>query len=135
MITASGFGYTTCEALSLGTPVIVTPVESFLEIGVKDGENGFVVDWNLDNVNVQEIYKKRLKFDYSPPKTTWKDVIAKGKSTYTPETDKEAIYITTGYFDMELNKWVEPTSVSDDWLRVSKERAKYLVKNGVARYE
>lgn len=42
-----GFGYTTCESLMVGTPVIVTPCESFLEIGVKNGENGFVVPFNM----------------------------------------------------------------------------------------
>ena len=39
------YGYSVAESLTLGTPVIVTPVEAFLEIGVKDGENGFVLDW------------------------------------------------------------------------------------------
>lgn len=118
----------------LGTPVIVTSVEAFIEIGVKNGENGFIADWHLNNVNIQEIYKKRLKFNYTPPESTWKNIIAKGKSKYTGN-DLVPIYITTGYDDIELKRHVEPTSVSDDWLYVTKERAEYLVKNGVARYE
>lgn len=130
---ANGFGYSVAEALSLGTPVIVTPVEAFLEIGVTN-ENGFIVDWYLNNVDVKEIYKKRLKFKYEPPVTKWKDIIAKGKSKYKGN-DLIPIYIIKGYDDMELGKHIEPTTISDDWLYVKKERAEYLVKNGVARYE
>lgn len=129
----SGFGYSVAEALSLGTPVIVTPVEAFLEIGVTS-ENGFIVDWYLNNVDVKEIYKKRLKFKYEPPTTKWKSIIAKGKSKYV-ESDLTPIYIIKGYDDMELGRHIEPTTISDDWLYVKKERAEYLVKNGVARYE
>ena len=35
--------YSVLEALSLNTKVIVTPLEAFFELGVKDGENGIVV--------------------------------------------------------------------------------------------
>ena len=126
-----GFGYTVAEALSLGTPVIVTPVEAFLEIGVKNGDNAFVIDWNVQNVNIDDIYKKRLKINYEPPMTRWKEIIAPGKSTYKPD-NKLAVNIRSGYWDTELGVRVEPTKISGDCVVTTKERAKYLIENGVA---
>lgn len=128
-----GFGYTVAESLTLGIPVIVTPVESFLEIGVKDNENGFVVPFNMKNIDVDRIYKSRLKFKYEPPESKWKDEI-KEKKTYKPKDDV-AIEITQRYYDCELKKWVDPTKETGDCLIVTKERAEYLVRNGVAKYE
>lgn len=122
------FGYSVAEALTLGTPVIVTPVEAFLEIGVTN-ENGFVLDWDLKNVNVQDIYKKRFKFNYTPPITTWEKEIAPGESKYKYD-GRKAVEITKRYYDMELEKWIEPDTT--DCLILTKERAKYLIEKGVA---
>lgn len=129
-----GFGYTVAESLMLGIPVIVTPVESFLEIGVKDNENGFVVPFSMNKVDVSKIYKSRLKFKYEPPESKWREEVAKGKSNYKDD-GKIAIEITQRYYDCELNKWVEPTKTTGDCITVTKERADYLVRNGVAKYE
>lgn len=115
----------------LGTPVIVTSVEAFLEIGVKNGVNGWVLDWNLRNVNIQEIYKTRLKFKYEPPKSTWEKEIAPG-SYHHKYDGKVAIEITKRFYDLETGVWVEPTSVTTDSLICTKERAEYLIRNGVA---
>ena len=130
-----GFGYTVAESLMLGTPVIVTPVESFLEIGVRNGENGFVVPFNMKDIDINQIYKSRLKFKYEPPKTTWEKQIVKSKSTYKPEKDLVAINITKRYFDCEFNSWIEPTKQTGDSIMVTKDRAEYLVRNEVAIYE
>ena len=40
---SESFSYSVVEALSVNTKVIVTPLEVYDEIGVKDGENAFVV--------------------------------------------------------------------------------------------
>lgn len=66
----------------LGTPVIVTPNEAFIEIGVKDGENGFIVDYDMKNIDIDKIYNSRLNFKYEPPRDTWNDILVDGKSTY-----------------------------------------------------
>ena len=121
------FGYSVAESLCLGTPVIVTPVEAFKEIGVTN-ENGFVLDWNLNNVNIQEIYKKRLKFKYTPPTSTWEKEVT-GKSNYKYEGQK-AVEITKRYYDMEQEKWINADTT--DCMILTKERAEYLIRNGVA---
>lgn len=125
------FGYSVAEALTLGTPVIVTPVEAFQEIGVKDNENGFVLDWDLNKVDIKKIYKTRLKFKYEPPKSTWEKEIAPG-SYHHKYDGKVAIEITKRFYDLETGVWVDPTSVTTDSLICTKERAEYLIRNGVA---
>ncbi len=66
-------GYSVLEALVLNTKVIVTPLDAFKEIGVKDGENGFFIPFEcFDEENkemlleiIQKIYEnKEMKIDY-----------------------------------------------------------------------
>lgn len=128
-----GFGYSVAESLILGTPVIVTNVDAFKEIGVTN-ENGFILDFELSNVNVQDIYKKRLKFNYTPPMSIYKDIIEKAKTKYTPG-DKIAINIIKRYYDKEEGRNIDITKNTGDCLLTTKERADYLVRNGVAIYE
>lgn len=70
---SESMGYSTLEALALKTKVIVTPLEAFYEIGVVDGENGFVIPFeyfeekNKDKLVelVKKIYREKDKeFDY-----------------------------------------------------------------------
>lgn len=88
----------------------------------------------MKGINIEEIYKSRLKFKYEPPKTRWEEIVAKGKKTYTPD-ENVAINITDRYYDCDLQRWVEPTKQTGDCIVVTKERAEYLIKNGVAKYE
>lgn len=67
-----GFGYTPCEALCMGVPVIVTPCTAFKEIGVVNGENGYIVNFDMTNIDLQKIYENVLKFNYEPPRTMWR---------------------------------------------------------------
>lgn len=77
-----GYCYSIVESLCVGTPVIVTNIPVVKEIGVKDHENGFILDFDLENVPIKEIYESKLKFKYEPLKDEWEDVLQKGKSTY-----------------------------------------------------
>lgn len=54
--------YSVLEALSLNTKVIVTPLEAFFELGVKDGENGIIVPPEyFDEGNEDKLKKILLK--------------------------------------------------------------------------
>lgn len=65
------FGLSVCESLILGTPVIVTDLEAFKEIGCKHGKNAIICDLNMKNVDIDLIKKGLPKFTYTPPKETW----------------------------------------------------------------
>lgn len=62
-------GYSVLEALVLNTKVIVTPLEAFKELGVKDGENGYYLPFEYFDVNnmenmisfAEKIYKNKDK--------------------------------------------------------------------------
>ena len=62
-------GYSVLEALALNTKVIVTPLEAFYELGIKDGENGYFIPFeyfNSDKMDemikfIEKIYKNKDK--------------------------------------------------------------------------
>jgi len=81
---AEGYCYSVVEALSLGTPVIVTDMPVMSEIGVNK-DNGFILDFNLSNVDTKAIYEKEFNFKYEPPKSEWQKELIKSKSNYKEE--------------------------------------------------
>ena len=87
--------YSVIEALSLGTPAIVTDVPVFKELGLNE-TNSFTLDFELSNVDINAIYNKEFDFKYTAPKTAWGKELVRGKSSYNPkevvkETKQEAI--------------------------------------------
>lgn len=127
-----GFGYSPYEALCLGTPVIVTDVTAFKEMGIKNGENGYIVDFDLENINCKEIYEKRPKFDYKPLEDNYKNILAKGESSYMKDFEKkvevEAI-INPFFYDIELK---ENKPLGAKYI-VNKNRADDLVEKGLVK--
>lgn len=79
-----GFGYVPEEALQQGIPVIVTPFSVLDELGIIDGKNAIVVDFDLKNVDVWDIYNRIGTFDfkYEPKKSDWRKILSPGKGTY-----------------------------------------------------
>lgn len=124
-----GYGYTPAEALTLGTPVIVTPCPAFLEIGVKDKENAFVLDYDLNNVPIQEIYKGLPKFEYKAKKDNYDKLLAKGENTYKKEMNKIVkVKSKKDYYDINFNRLINKGEIFE----VNKIRAETLEENDVA---
>ena len=114
------FGLSVCEALILGTPVIITPLEAFKEIGCIHGINACICDFNMQQVDIDLITKKRLKFDYKPPKSEWYKYLGK-ESNYNPK-DLTRVKTLKRWWDLETNKHYP----RDTYVNVRKERASYL---------
>ncbi len=78
-----GFCYSLVEALELGIPVLVTPLEVLPEIGFEDGKNGYMIPFDMD-FDVDIIYKKQLKgtftykYDNIKRVDQWKKILGKG---------------------------------------------------------
>lgn len=122
-----GYCYSVVEALCVGTPVIVTDIPVFKEIGVNEN-NGFILDFDLSNVSVEKIYKGLPKFEYKPKEDNWKDILEKGKSKYKEELKmKVKVKCTRNYLDIQLAKEV----TKDDEFIVNSVRAEELVNAGV----
>ena len=57
--------YTMVESLYLGVPVICTPFPFLDEIGIKDGKNAWVLNFDLSNMNhIVKNINNKLKFDF-----------------------------------------------------------------------
>lgn len=91
------FGYSPIEALSVGTPVIVSDLPVFKELGIKDGVNGWVFDEDMSNLDVEKIYNTKLKFKYEPPQDTWGEELAKGKKTYKHSNEYNTVQATESF--------------------------------------
>ena len=77
------FGLSVCESLILSTPVIITPLEAFKEIGCIHGKNAVVCDFDMKNVDLDMIVSKMPDFAYKPPKSEWNKYLNRNK-TYNP---------------------------------------------------
>lgn len=95
------FGLSVCEALIMGTPVIITDLEAFKEIGCKHGENAVICDMNMNNVDLDMIIRNDMKFTYTPPKANWDKYLSREK-TYNPNELVEVRFIKPTW-DLETN--------------------------------
>ena len=123
--TSESYGFTPNEALSVGTPVLLMDLPIWKELNIQDGVHGWIID-DIDTFDVNKLYKKLPKIKYNPPKDTWRDILAPGKSNYM--IDMKTIVKVRGiiepYFnDIELNKRI-PFGYEYD---VNKVRADDLV--------
>ena len=121
------FGLSVAEALTLGTPVIVTDIPAFREIGCIHGKNAIICDLDMKNVDVDMIKKGLPKFTYKPPKSNW-DKYLDNDTDYNPKELIE-VRVKKKWFDIEtgIHHAPHPTKT----VRVRKERASYLESLGI----
>jgi len=119
--------YGIVESLSLGTPVITTRLGILNEINVND-TNAIILDFDLSNLNVYEIYDKLGTFniDYKPKKTKWLNVL-QGESDYMPPKYVDILALQK-YIDVEEDREIKPGEIYD----VREERADKIVGLGYA---
>lgn len=118
-----GYCYSVNEALNLNTPVIVTDIETFKEEGVRDGENGFLLPLDMQDVDVKAIYNAKMKFEYSPREDSWDERLAKGKSDYTKKLKETHLVEATGEY--------ERRKVIDSELKIIPQEGVRFSVNGV----
>lgn len=122
------FCYAVLESLYLNTPVIVTPIPCFTdEMKVKNGINGYVLDFNMENIPINEIYNEIPSFKYEKFKNKWENVIIKKKGNYEEEKRMKAkvkCIMKNGYDDIELKRHINYGKEIPELLEL--ERAEYL---------
>lgn len=83
---SEGYCYSVLESLSLSTPVIVTDLPIFKEMGVVNGKNGYVLPLDMSKIPIKEIYEKDLKgFKYEPKQDEYYKYLTKKKTTYVKQ--------------------------------------------------
>jgi len=118
--------YSVLEALCLNTPVIVTPVPSFKEMGVKNGINGYILPFDMKDIPINDIYTKVPKnFEFEAPKDIYDKLLIKGKKTYNGEKQVYIRALKSFYDSVEEQ---HKTKQSDPW-EVSISRAEELINH------
>lgn len=115
------FCYSVVEALSVGTPVIVTDLPVFKELKLNKS-NSIILNLDMSNVDVEQIYNSKFDFKYTPPKSNW-DKYLDNNSDYDPN---KRIYVKPliKFTDIELKKGVSPITRA---YPVSVQRAEDLI--------
>lgn len=126
---SEAYGFTPNEALQVGTPVLLMDLPIWKELKIKNGVHGWIID-DIDNFDVNKLYKELPKIEYHPPIDTWDKVLAPGKSKY--KEDMKVMVKVKGiikpYFtDVELN---ERIPINHEY-KVNKIRAEDLVEKGL----
>ena len=124
-----GFGYSVAEALANNTAVICTPFSTTAELGVKNGENGYIIPYNMrfDVKKLLNVPKFTYEYDNSSIIAKWKKQIGnlKPKHDYIPPKEL-LVRVTTEYRDIELKKMMKPGEI----IRMKPERVDEILKVG-----
>lgn len=126
------FCYSLAEALSVGTPVIVTPLAINEELQIEDGANGYVVPFDVkdyDTTHFKKVPKFKWSYDNDEVVDKWIEVLGEMIPThsYNP-TDLVTIKATRDYCDSHLGKLIRKGETT----RVSKDRADVITGAGYA---
>lgn len=115
------------EALLLGTPVIVTPLPVYKEIGLTT-KNSIKVPFEMDDIPIDKIVKGLPEFTYKVKKDAWNELLGENKSTYGNERDLP-VYIqpVKRYYDLQEGRIYRK---GDRPYIVTKERAMQLGQRG-----
>ena len=120
-----GYCFSVAEALSLGTPVIVTDCPVYKELGLKNGENAWILNFDMTYTPVKDIAKGLPKVKWKPPKGRWDTFLADGKEEI-PNENVEVLVIEK-YYDLVFNKMMERGDVYTTDIK----RAEYLYSRGL----
>lgn len=138
--------YTLNEALYRNIPIIATPLPYLEEIGVKDGKNGYIIDFDCKNVDeVARKIEKIPKFIFKQLEDNYRNIFAKSKSRYEEvKSMKVKVEAILDFYDMEdkedkfkdlsgQNKDGTPKRESQHIWVVDKERADYLMEHNAVK--
>ena len=125
-----GWCYSVVEALTLGTPVIVTDCPVFTELGVQDGVNGWILPFDMAEIPAEAIARGLKKPKYRAPVDRWDELLAPGASTWQEERRQPVtVEAVRDYYDMVLERSVK----NEERLTVERSRAEQLEDAKVAR--
>ena len=119
------FSYSVLESLCLGTPVIVTNIPSFKEMGVKNGINGYILDFSMKDIPIHDIYEKVPKFTFKAPKDIYDELLIDSKTTYKPKKMVQCRALRT-YNDIELKQRIQKGHELP--CKITLERAEELIQ-------
>ena len=124
------YSYSINEALSMGVPIIATDMTILKELGIKNKEHGYILNFDMTEIPIKEIYEEIPKPKYIPPKDIWNELLDNTPSTYKPE-ELIPLICLKGYTDIRYGKHIDV----NDIIYVRKNRAEELIKKGLVEYK
>lgn len=125
---SEGDCYFTRECEGFGVPLLVTPVPSFKEQGLVDGENCYYLPFDMEGIDVKKIASKIPVYEPYIKNDVWDKHLVKGESTYQKDLKTMVkVKCVSKYFDIELQELKTPDS---DPYKVNKVRAEELLNYG-----
>lgn len=115
--------YSVVEALEIGTPVIVTDLPVYKELGLNE-DNSIICNLNMTNFDINQL-KKTFNFKYEAPKDNWGKYLST-KKDYNPD-EKVKVKILKSYIDIEEQKKFKKYEYEE----MKQSRASYLESKGL----
>lgn len=125
--------YTLSEALYRNIPIIATPLPYLKEIGVEDGKNAYIINFDCSNIkDVVDRIDNVPKFKFDRMEDKYGELFAPDKSTYEEwrNTPMQVQAIKT-YYDNELERILTDGEIVEEPMR--QERALHLEGRGCVR--
>lgn len=120
--------YFTKECEGLGVPLLVTPIPSFEEQGLVDGENCYYLPFDMENIDIKKIATKIPEYKGYIGEDRWNEELSEGESQYKKDLNtKVLVKSLIAFTDIELNKKLP----KDYEYEVNKVRAEDLVNKGL----
>lgn len=124
--------YTMVEALCMGIPVICTPFPFLDEIGVKDGKNAWILNFDLSNLeHIVKNINKKLEFNFKLKEDRYDELLSHTPSHFkedkTMKVKVEALdtYEKNNVTDKELGR----VPKAGEQFEITKERLNVLLGN------
>lgn len=124
------YSYTINESLINGVPIIATDMSVLKELGIKNKEHGYILNFDMTDIPIKEIYNEIPKPKYTPPEDRWDELLDNKPTTYKPE-ELIALRCIRAYKDIEYNEHIKVGKL----IYAEKDRAERLVNKGYVEYE
>ena len=105
---SEAFCYSIIEALEVGTAIITTPLDVLPELGVKEGEHGYIVPFEVDGFDCNRLLEvPQFEFTWDNAKIIkkWRKLLGNTKPTrkYKPQKNRK-VRIIKQYQDVVLKR-------------------------------
>ena len=137
--------YTLNEALYRNIPIITTPLPYLNEIGIKDGDNAYIMQFDCSNVaDIVKRIKKVPKFEFNRMEDNYSNLFKDSKSHYEEDLKMNVkVRCIQNYYDIETDErkvfsldvsYDEPKKHPNrvEWI-TTRERAEHLQNKGLVK--
>lgn len=126
------FCYSIVEALLRRTPVLTTPLPVLKELGFKEGKDGYILPFDMKDIDCEKIYKKIPKPKYINDnefiEEQWCKLLGNSKPKGTYNTDNPILTVRALEFfgDLEIGRNI----IEGEVLKMRRERALMWLSRG-----